>query len=326
MTMQYNVLSRTAVLISVLPLAGWAAPKFLEDMKGAVPVVNEILVPKASADTDAASLLGGTIRASVVQALATAHYRSTIVVAEQRKQLIKPTDPRYRAVKDVFDDITLAAQRSSYGEAASELEWEINLIEDPSKDNALAWPGGKVVVYSGALQNARNKGGLAAILGHEVLHALAGHTLQRIEAGLQELDTDFSELVSVAKSARGGDLDPDKLPPAVVAAITAVLMMELELADSARARDQELDADYQGLQLAAAAGYDPEDGLRYWFRYLPHTDAQQKRLLDKHPGKLERYKKLVQRKDELQLVYLQAKTTADNDKSMELLPLVAVRR
>ena len=108
--------------------------------------------------------------------------------------------------------------------------------------------------------------------------------------------------------------------------ISKNLMMKTKIADSALARDQELNADSQGLLLASAAGYDPEEGLQYWFRYLPHVDTQQGSLLDTHPGNLKRYKKLVQRKEEFQRVYRQAKTAADSDKSMELLPLVAVRR
>jgi predicted Zn-dependent protease len=326
MTNQHKLFPRTALLVSVLALAGWTAPKFLEDAKSFVTVAKEVAVPKTSTDTDTSSLLGKAARTSAVQALSTAHYHWTITLAERRNQLIKHSDPRYRVVKDVFDDITLSAKHSQYERAASDFEWEINLIEEPSKANALAWPGGKVVVYSGVLKNAKNKGGLAAILGHEIVHALAGHALQRIEASLQQLDTDLSKTASIAMIARGGDLDPDKLPPAVLAAITAALMMKTSIADSTLARNQELDADYGGLLLASAAGYDPEEGLQYWFRYLPHVDAHQRSLLDKHPGSLERYKKLVQRKEELQLAYRQAKNAADSDKSMELLPLVAVRR
>jgi len=320
MARQMEIYFRIAVLVFTLPLAGWTAPNFLEKLKESTPPLEELIPSQEPASEATVPLANEAISAPLIKAVAGTFYRWTIAVAEQQNQLIKHTDPRYQAVKDVFEDITQAAKRSAYGKAASAFDWELNVIDDPSKDNAFAWPGGKVVVYSGALKVATNKAKLAAILGHEILHSLASHTVQRF-------DPTILKTISIARLARGDALDPDNVPPAVAAAITAVLMREVTVEHSSAARAQELEADYRGLQLAAAAGYDPDEGLLYLSQHLPHVKAERESsVLDQHPGNIERYREVQQHKDELLAIYHKAKSATGKDKSLELLALAAVRR
>src|SRR5690554_1554469 len=96
-----------------------------------------------------------------------------------------------RMVKSVGQKIAAAAERyltaNGYAGYLADYRWEYNLVD--SKDvNAWCMPGGKIVVYTGILPITKNEAGLAAVMGHEVAHALANHGQQRMSAGkLQQL-------------------------------------------------------------------------------------------------------------------------------------------
>ncbi len=88
-------------------------------------------------------------------------------------------------VKNVGNKIAAAAERylnaNGYAGYLTDYRWEYNLIASPDV-NAWAMPGGKVVVYTGILPVTKNEAGLAAVMGHEVAHALANHGQQRMSA------------------------------------------------------------------------------------------------------------------------------------------------
>jgi len=77
-----------------------------------------------------------------------------------------------------------AAKRSQYAEAAKDFKWEVTVIKDDGTKNAFALPGGKIAVYTGIFPVADNESGLAAIIGHEVVHALARHGSERMSQGV----------------------------------------------------------------------------------------------------------------------------------------------
>ncbi len=92
----------------------------------------------------------------------------------------KETEP----VKRVAARIIEAAKRSKYAETAISFDWEITVIKDDNTKNAWALPGGKIAVYTGIFPMAKTEAGLAAIMGHEVIHALAQHGGERMSQGL----------------------------------------------------------------------------------------------------------------------------------------------
>ncbi len=90
-------------------------------------------------------------------------------------------DPReIEPVKRVAARIVEAAKRSKYGEMANQFEWEVTVIKDDKTANAFALPGGKIAVYTGIFPMAKTEAGLAAVMGHEVVHALARHGGERM--------------------------------------------------------------------------------------------------------------------------------------------------
>ena len=81
-------------------------------------------------------------------------------------------DPReIEPVKRVAARIIEAAKRSKYGDMAQQFQWEVTVIKDDKTLNAFALPGGKIAVYTGIFSVAKTEAGLAAVMGHEVVHA-----------------------------------------------------------------------------------------------------------------------------------------------------------
>ena len=93
-------------------------------------------------------------------------------------------DPReIEPVRRVAARIIEAAKRSKYGEMAQQFQWEVTVIKDDKTLNAFALPGGKIAVYTGIFSVAKTEAGLAAVMGHEVVHALARHGAERMSQG-----------------------------------------------------------------------------------------------------------------------------------------------
>ena len=92
----------------------------------------------------------------------------------------REVEPVNRVAKRVIE----AAKQSKYAEMAKQFNWQVIVIKDDKTMNAFALPGGKIAVYTGIFPIAKNEAGLAAILGHEVTHALARHGAERMSQGL----------------------------------------------------------------------------------------------------------------------------------------------
>ena len=112
-------------------------------------------------------------------------------------------DPReIEPVKRVAARIVEAAKRSKYAEMAKQFQWEVTIIKDDKTANAFALPGGKMAVYTGIFPMAKTEAGLAAVMGHEVVHALARHGAERMSQG--QLTNATLQVVGAAAGAAGG--------------------------------------------------------------------------------------------------------------------------
>lgn len=95
------------------------------------------------------------------------------------------TDPREtEPVRRVAARVVEAAKKSKYADMAQQFAWEVTVIKDDQTANAFALPGGKIAVYTGIFPVARTEAGLAAVMGHEVVHALARHGAERMSQRL----------------------------------------------------------------------------------------------------------------------------------------------
>jgi len=180
-------------------------------------------------------------------------------------------------VKRVAVRIIEAAKRSKYAEMAKQFQWEVTVIKDDKTMNAFALPGGKIAVYTGIFPVAKTEAGLAAVLGHEVTHALARHGAERMSQG--ELTNAALQVVEAAAGASG--MNPT-LSQGAMAALGAGAQVGVLLPFS---RSHESEADYIGILLAADAGYDPRESVHLWERMEQLSGGGgPSEFLSTHPG------------------------------------------
>jgi predicted Zn-dependent protease len=119
-------------------------------------------------------------------------------------------------VRRVAARIIEAAKRSKYAEMANQFQWEVTVIKDDKTMNAFALPGGKIAVYTGIFPVAKTEAGLAAVLGHEVTHALARHGAERMSQG--QLTNAALQVLGTAAGAAGGNAMLEKAAMAALGA------------------------------------------------------------------------------------------------------------
>lgn len=152
-------------------------------------------------------------------------------------------------------------------------EWEANVIDSPQA-NAFALPGGKIAVYTGIFPVAQNADGLAAVMGHEIAHAIARHGAERMA---------YQKLVQMGSMAAGvsmSDMSP-QARAAVMGALGAGAKYGVLLPFS---RDHESEADEMGLYFAAAACFDPREAPRLWERMKAQGGARPPEFASTHPS------------------------------------------
>jgi predicted Zn-dependent protease len=151
-------------------------------------------------------------------------------------------------------------------------KWEYNLVNDKTV-NAWCMPGGKIVFYTGILPIANGETGVAAIMGHEVAHALANHGQQRMSAGL------LQQGLAVAGNVAIKD---EKSRNAFNQYYGVGTQVGLMLPFS---RNHETEADKIGLYLMAIAGYNPDEGAELWKRMKANSGGQAPpEILSTHPS------------------------------------------
>ena len=186
--------------------------------------------------------------------------------------------PASNQIQDVGKRITQAAEAYfKYKQNPNYLDdyaWEYNLVEDKAI-NAWCMPGGKIVFYTGIMDIAKTEAGIAAIMGHEVAHALANHGAQRMSAGIiqQGLGILGAKLL---------ENEPEKKRDPFLKAYGIGYNVAGMLPFS---RAHEKEADIIGMQLMAIADYDPLEAASLWERMQAQTpDTKTPQILSTHPS------------------------------------------
>lgn len=193
-------------------------------------------------------------------------------------------------VKRIAARIIEAAKKSKYAEMAQQFSWEVTVIKEDKTLNAFALPGGKIAVYTGIFPVAKNEAGLAAVMGHEVVHALARHGAERMS---QNMATQVGlQAVGIALGVSGTS---PVLSQGAMAALGAGAQVGVLLPFS---RAHESEADYIGMLLAAEAGYDPREAVHVWERMEEMSGGGQSEFLSTHPSHGTRIKDLQEKMNE----------------------------
>lgn len=181
-----------------------------------------------------------------------------------------------KMVTRVGQRISVAAERwlnaNGYNNYLADYKWEYNLVQDETV-NAWCMPGGKIVFYTGIMPIAQNEAGVAAVMGHEVAHALANHGQQRMSAGL------LQQLGAVAGNVAIKDEQTrNTFNQAYGIGTTVGVMLPFS-------RNHETEADQIGLYLMAVAGYNPDEAADLWRRMKAKSGGQAPpEFLSTHPS------------------------------------------
>ncbi|MDR3236781.1 MAG: M48 family metallopeptidase [Prevotellaceae bacterium] len=163
---------------------------------------------------------------------------------------------------------------------AKDYQWEFNLVKD-EQVNAFCMPGGKIVVYEGILPYTQTETGLAVVLGHEIAHAIAKHSNERVS---QQVAAQYGQqLLGVATSGQS-----EVVQTAIGAAYGLGAQYGVLLPFS---RKQELEADHLGLIFMAIAGYSPNDAVSFWQRMSQQGSATPE-FMSTHPSDATRIAKI----------------------------------
>ncbi|MEL6671438.1 MAG: M48 family metallopeptidase [Bacteroidota bacterium] len=184
---------------------------------------------------------------------------------------------RVRRIGDRLKKATEIYYRANgMGDQLSEFQWEFNVVDDPTV-NAFCMPGGKVVVYTGIIDVAKDDDGLAVVMGHEIAHALAHHGNERMtqQLGVQ------GALMGISAFMGGSTDSTSRNTEMVLLAASGLAQVGLQLPFS---RKHESEADYIGLMLMGIAGYDVNKAPAFWSRMQAKGGSRGPEFISTHPS------------------------------------------
>jgi len=186
----------------------------------------------------------------------------------KEKNILLTSGPTYDRLKVIAN--RLIPQTEAFRDDTKQWDWRLTLIDAPVL-NATCAPGGKITFYTGIIEQLNlNDDEIAAIMGHEIAHALREHGRERVyQAAAQNI------LVNIAMAVAGPY-------GSAVSAANQVAQYAIVLPNS---RENESEADAIGLELAARAGYNPKGAISVWQKMLKATkDKGSPEFLSTHPS------------------------------------------
>ncbi|MBE7421313.1 MAG: M48 family metallopeptidase [Zoogloeaceae bacterium] len=214
--------------------------------------------------------------------------------AAARKALAPDDHPQTRRLRRIAGHLIPHAAR--FNPRAQQWQWEVILI-GAQQVNAFCMPGGKIAVFSGLLLGLDlNDDEAAAVMGHEIAHALREHARERIaKTELTRLGASLlSEFVGGGKYS------------GVISAGGQLMTLKFS-------RDDETEADTVGLELAARAGYDPRAGVTLWKKMMAANKGAPPQWLSTHPSGRNRIEEIERRLPEVLPLYEKAKSQSRRD-------------
>jgi predicted Zn-dependent protease len=200
-------------------------------------------------------------------------------MSELKSQGKLVTDPKVIARVDRITS-RLVAQAVMKRPESAKWEWSVEVIDDPMTVNAWCMAGGRMAVYTGLLQKVDpTDDELAQVMGHEISHALANHTAERMSVAM----------ATKAGVALAGILSDNAVAAMSVTALAASVAVELP-----NSRAAESEADEIGIELAAKAGYNPNAAISLWQKMGKVGGETPPQFLSTHPSPGNRQEKLAQ--------------------------------
>ena len=185
--------------------------------------------------------------------------------------------------------------QSNLDDPTTNFDWEYILIDNKKVKNAWCMPGGKIAVYSGMLEVTKNIDGLAAVMGHEIAHAVAKHSVERASRGmLINVATQVTDILS------GGKLSQVNRTTGMN---TVGLLTQMGILNPFN-RKQESEADYLGLIFSSLSGYDIRETTKIWERMRDANKGKEPpEFMSTHPSSENRIKKINEWANQIILEY-----------------------
>jgi predicted Zn-dependent protease len=207
------------------------------------------------------------ISSSEVNRLSAVSYNEQNQKAKE-KNILVTSGQTYERLKTIAN--RLIPQAESFRDDTKEWDWRLTLIDAPVL-NATCAPGGKITFYTGIIEQLNlNDDEIAAIMGHEIAHALREHGRERVSQAMAQ-----NLAVNIAMAAAGGY-------GSAIGAANQVAYYVFTLPNS---RENESEADAIGLELAARAGYNPMAAITVWQKMIKATKGKSSpEFLSTHPS------------------------------------------
>ena len=222
-------------------------------------------------------------------------------IYEKIKEKEKMSDDKksLQEIKDIGrkmeDSISEYFSRVGLNDPTTNFAWEYILIDNKKIKNAWCMPGGKIAVYSGILDITQNKHGLASVMGHEIAHAVAKHSVERASRSvLLNTSTQLFDILTGGKLSRVNQ---------VTGMNTVGLLSQIGVMNPF-SRKQETEADYLGMIFSSLSGYDVRETKNIWKRMKKSNKGKETpQFLSTHPSPTQRIKNLEDWENEIILKY-----------------------
>ena len=186
--------------------------------------------------------------------------------------------------KKMEDSISEYFYKSNIPDPTANFDWEYILIDKKKVKNAWCMPGGKIAVYTGILEVTKNTNGLAAVMGHEIAHAVAKHSVERASRNVAT-----NVLLQVTDLLSGGKLSTVNRSTGMD---TVGLLTQMGILNPFN-RKQESEADYLGLIFSSLSGYDIRETVKVWERMKEANKGKEPpEFMSTHPSSDNRIKKI----------------------------------
>ena len=197
--------------------------------------------------------------------------------------------------KKMEDSISEYFYQQDIKDPTINFQWEYILIDNKKIKNAWCMPGGKIAVYTGLLDITKNKNGLAAVMGHEVAHAVAKHSVERASRGVL-INTTFQ----ITDILTGGKISQVNRTTGMD---TVGLLAQLGLMNPFN-RKQETEADYLGLIFSSLSGFDIRETAKIWERMRDANKGKEPpEFMSTHPSSTNRINQINDWMNEIVLKY-----------------------
>tara|TARA_B100000965_G_scaffold332568_1_gene297156 strand:- start:50 stop:874 length:825 start_codon:yes stop_codon:yes gene_type:complete len=186
--------------------------------------------------------------------------------------------------KKMENSISEYFYRANLPDPTNNFAWEYILIENKKVKNAWCMPGGKIAIYTGMLEITKNKNGLAAVMGHEIAHAVAKHSVERASQHMA-----LNVVTQVTDILSGGKLSQVNRTTGMN---TVGLLGRMGILNPFN-RKQESEADYLGLIFSSLSGYDIRETIKIWERMKEANKGKEPpEFMSTHPSSSKRIKQI----------------------------------